>query len=233
MKHIKIQKFGPIDACDVPLKAFNILTGAQATGKSTLAKAVFFCDTLGQEIFDEITMHRNAEREASSLLQNLEKRLRFKFFQMFGPPSSLSADMEISYDDNDESLLKIHAEKRAGQAGGAYVSFVIGAAIQDFLIQQEMKEYVWDKEQERTRLREEIRALLKNPYRTIYVPAGRSTITLLTDKIATILDDANRSVDYCMKQYIRQTTELRSAFRNGTQGLLEEMIHTAQTIMAP
>ena len=228
MEHIKIRNFGPIKSCDLDLRDFTILTGAQATGKSTLAKVIYYGSTLGQEIFDQITVRAGEEDFPASLLRNLEKRLRLKFLQLFGSSWSMSEDMKISYYEDDRRILEIYLSELPSQPSRNVVCFVFGEQIRRFVAEHEGAEYVWDVEEERARLWQEIRALLKNPYHTIYIPAGRSTLTLLTDKIASILDDAGRSVDYCMRQYIRQTTELRSSFRAGTRGLLEETLHTTQ-----
>lgn len=228
MEHIRIRNFGPIKSCDLELRDFAILTGAQATGKSTLAKIIYYGNTLGQEIFDQITMRASEEDFPASLLRNLEKRLRLKFLQLFGSSWSMPEDMKISYYEDDHRVLEIYLSELPSQPYRNVVRFIFGEQIRQFVAEHEGAEYVWDVEEERARLWQEIRALLKNPYQTVYIPAGRSTLTLLTDKIASILDDAGRSVDYCMRQYIRQTTELRSYFRAGTRGLLEETLHTSQ-----
>lgn len=228
VEHIKIRNFGPIKSCDLELRDFTILTGAQATGKSTLAKVAYYCNTLGQEIFNQITTRKSEEDFPASLLHNLTKRLRLKFLQLFGSSWSMSDDMRIAYNQDDQLILEIYLSKLHAQPHRNVVCFVFGEHIRQFVERHDGAEYVWDVEERRMRLWQEIRALLQNPYQVIYIPAGRSTLTLLTDKIASILDDASRSVDYCMRQYIRQTTELRSYFHAGTQGLLEETLHTSQ-----
>ena len=228
VEHIKIRNFGPIRSCDFELRDFSILTGAQATGKSTLAKVVYYGSTLGQEIFDQITTRGSLDDYPASLMQNLQKRLRLKFLQMFGSSWALPDDMRIAYYDGGNCILEIGLLVLPEQPYRNIVGFTFSEKIRQFVSDYEGVEYVWDVEEERSRLWREIRELLKNPYQTIYIPAGRSTLTLLTDKIASMLDDAGRSIDYCMRQYIRQTTELRSSFRQGTRGLLEETLHTSQ-----
>lgn len=44
MRRIIIQNFGPISSIDLLLdKSLNVIIGAQASGKSTLAKTIYFC----------------------------------------------------------------------------------------------------------------------------------------------------------------------------------------------
>lgn len=42
MHQIKIHKLGPITDCVMDVKKFTVLTGPQAEGKSTIAKAIYF-----------------------------------------------------------------------------------------------------------------------------------------------------------------------------------------------
>lgn len=42
MAVIEINNLGPINHCRMDLEKFCVLTGPQASGKSTIAKAIFF-----------------------------------------------------------------------------------------------------------------------------------------------------------------------------------------------
>lgn len=42
MARLIIHNFGPIRFCEIEEKHFTVLTGAQASGKSTVAKVLFF-----------------------------------------------------------------------------------------------------------------------------------------------------------------------------------------------
>ena len=42
MQKIIIRHLGPVKTLDMEIKDFNILIGEQATGKSTVAKAIYF-----------------------------------------------------------------------------------------------------------------------------------------------------------------------------------------------
>ena len=48
MQKIKIHKLGPISDCEVSIKGFMVLTGPQASGKSTLANGKVPKDKLSQ-----------------------------------------------------------------------------------------------------------------------------------------------------------------------------------------
>lgn len=51
MRHeLHLHKIGPINDCRLTLDTFTILTGPQANGKSTVAKAVYFFRSVKQDI---------------------------------------------------------------------------------------------------------------------------------------------------------------------------------------
>ena len=81
---IKIRNLGPIRKCDIDLNAFTILTGAQASGKSTLAKAIYFFRTLKTDVYEEITRRPSPEDYSDNMINSLEKRIRSKFLRIFG-----------------------------------------------------------------------------------------------------------------------------------------------------
>ena len=54
MQKIKIFRLGPIKDCEVDISNFMILTGPQASGKSTLAKSIFFFKNIKNILFEQI-----------------------------------------------------------------------------------------------------------------------------------------------------------------------------------
>lgn len=40
-RHLHVRDFGPIQSCDIEVQRLTVLTGPQASGKSTLAKLIY------------------------------------------------------------------------------------------------------------------------------------------------------------------------------------------------
>ena len=59
MQKIIIRNFGPIKECEIDLAQFIVLTGAQATGKSTVAKVVYYFLLAKEICFSVITGSKN------------------------------------------------------------------------------------------------------------------------------------------------------------------------------
>ena len=51
---LRLYHVGPIQECDLDLNDFTVLTGPQSSGKSTVAKAVYFFRTVKQDILNII-----------------------------------------------------------------------------------------------------------------------------------------------------------------------------------
>ena len=53
MNHtIHIKKLGPLNECTLEIKQFNVFTGPQSNGKSTVAKAIYYCRSIKQDILN-------------------------------------------------------------------------------------------------------------------------------------------------------------------------------------
>lgn len=51
MHRLKVHKLGPIDHCELTCSQFMTFTGFQASGKSTIAKAIFYFRTIKDDIY--------------------------------------------------------------------------------------------------------------------------------------------------------------------------------------
>ena len=68
MHRLIINQLGPIQHCKLDIRGTTILTGYQASGKSTIAKAVYFFRSLKEDLL-QLILRRVTENAASSLLQ--------------------------------------------------------------------------------------------------------------------------------------------------------------------
>ena len=97
MQHLKIRNLGPIKHCEIHVDDFTVLTGPQASGKSTIARSIYFFRTLKDDVFAQIT-HRPSEDEyETDTIRAFEKRLKKKFLQIFGSTWSMVDDMKLTY----------------------------------------------------------------------------------------------------------------------------------------
>ncbi|MGN0651137.1 MAG: AAA family ATPase [Oscillospiraceae bacterium] len=217
---ITIHNLGPVKDCTMDLEHFTILTGKQASGKSTVAKAIYFCRTIKDDICEEILKY-NLLGNQSKLITVVLKTLRNKFLQMFGTSKAMNSDMKLRYDYSDDTFVEITLELRENEEfinpKYVYISF-----------SENIKEYIRlksDTGSERSDIMAELNTLFHDEYNAIFIPAGRSLITLLTSQLnylfATMDDDQKRSIDFCTQKYIERILKIRPLFNDGLDGLAE------------
>ena len=229
MAKITLRQFGPIHDCCMDVQRFTVLTGSQASGKSTIAKAIFFFRTIGQDVIAQMKTKNLADTYRTSLENDLKKRLRNKFLQIFGSSWSMPKEMRLRYEYKKQVTIEVYLVPDRNATYRNFVEFQFGEGIREFLEKyKDYAEQTWD-ESSWENVQQEIDALFSDGYETIYVPAGRSLITLLTDQLMTLLSsDEGRSLDFCMQTYVRRILSLRSRIREGFHDLLDEVLHTTQ-----
>lgn len=92
MQKIIIKNFRAIEYAEIELKKVLVLIGAQATGKSTIAKLIYFFKTIQDDFF--VQVYENGDT-------NLEKLIKRKFIEFLGD-NDLNFEIKfwINYDEN-------------------------------------------------------------------------------------------------------------------------------------
>ena len=225
MHRLILKNVGPIQDCQIDITQFNVFTGAQASGKSTIAKSIFFFRTIKDDICDCI-IKRSTLSSASTLHKTVLKQLRNKFLQLFGTSRAMSNDLLMLYHYDEETYIKITLTLNEGldYISPNYVYFDFSQNIRTFLSQYNNIDPI-----EHVDLKSEISGklnmLFRDEYETIFIPAGRSLITLLTNQLNYIFtsmdDDQKRSLDFCTQKYVERILKIRPLFNNGISGFFE------------
>lgn len=105
MSRIIIKNLGPIRYFEKQVDdRLMILIGEQASGKSTIAKTVFFCKSISEELKKFLMDSNNLINKANGtpLLTNFRKKLRTKFMEYFGTTKHMEPFLIKYTFDNDE-----------------------------------------------------------------------------------------------------------------------------------
>lgn len=107
-----IKNFGAIKDAEIEIRNILILIGEQASGKSTIAKLIYFFKSIGDDFFRQVY---NIEQEKYNETTDLKKPIRKKFYDFFGSTYHLP-NFEITYYYNFENLrfltLSLGTDKR-------------------------------------------------------------------------------------------------------------------------
>ncbi len=222
MAKILIHRLGPISDCQMNINHFTVLTGAQASGKSSIAKCVFFCRTVKEDIYNTI-LKRALLKAENTLLGDVNRVLRTKFLQLFGTSQAMEPEMYLHYYYDENTFIKISLRMQEGfdYLSPNFVWIEFSENITAFL------HTAFDNnELEKERLKQQISELFHDEYEAVFIPAGRSLITLLTSQLnylfATMDDEQKRSIDFCTQKYIERILKIRPLFDGGIEGLISQ-----------
>lgn len=115
MQKIVIKGFGPIMNAEIELKKTVVLIGEQATGKSTIAKLIYYFKSLREDLFNKIYNESFNQDFEFDYTKYLIFPLREKFYDFFGSTFHMrNFEIIFFYDvDKDKYLtLTLNAEKK-------------------------------------------------------------------------------------------------------------------------
>ena len=106
MQKIIIENFGPIKYAEIEVKKILVLIGEQASGKSTIAKLIYFFKTIHEDLFSQI--YRDKQNQSLDINSDILSPIQQKFYNFFGPTNNLP-DFEITfyYSFNENKFLKL------------------------------------------------------------------------------------------------------------------------------
>lgn len=235
MSRIIINKLGPIKYCELEIKDFMIFTGPQASGKSTIAKSIFFFKNIKKLLIGQINTMVFGSNNGKSMLMNirLTKEIRSCFLQTFGTTWCMHNDMYLQYYYSDDVYIKISL-KADNYNKHNYIWIKFSSKLSDFLnycdtIDLDMmlnptKHIV---------IREKINVVFDDDTDVIYIPAGRSMMTLLSSQLmfmyTVMSDEQKRNIDYCTQKYLERVLQIKPYFSESTDTLIANAIQLTES----
>ena len=225
MAKIVINHLGSIHHVEMDIKRVNIFIGEQATGKSTLCKAVYYFRNLKEVLLDYYYTVGQEGESSKGLLKELSSRLKESFVSLFGYSWQLPADLSMDYYYSEQHWVKIklmQAERKYisvefskilleelqtldNYANKFYESItaINGRSILPVLENKKFYEY----------LENEVSRILVDDMTTYYIPAGRGLLSLLCNQKTYLnygeLDPINR-------KFMQTIETLQPKFADGT-----------------
>ena len=222
MQKIIIHNFGPIKECEMDLAQFIVLTGAQAAGKSTIAKAIYYFSLVKELCFDFITgsKFKDAGKSKSDILGEF---LLHTFYELFSDTLSKSVGCSLEYVYTENTKIKLYTEENDSTGFNLTINF------SDNIIElakhyDERDLSFWTVDKNSQQLNRELENIFDVHYKPLYVPASRSVVTLMTDFMGELLlssggtrsRSAMQNLDYATQKYVREVLLLRKFFSEGT-----------------
>ena len=228
MHKVIINKLGPIKNVELYCNDFMVFTGAQASGKSTIAKTIFFFRTIKDDILSLMIKKVSSINGdiSESLNKALETELRDKFMRVFGSSWGMKKDMYIEYHFNADTSIKVYLKEETVYSAPNYIWIEYSDNVRTFLNQSSkgLSKYPSSiPDDEKNIIKNELNELFSDRFESVYIPAGRSLITLLATQLnyiySTMEDAQKKAIDFCTRSYLERILKIRPEFENGLQGL--------------
>ena len=217
MERIIIDKLGPIKHCDLYINDFMIFTGPQASGKSTIAKSIFFFKNIRQLLFMQINKRflSGSDIMELSTKNRLLKEIRSNFLQTFGTTWCMDHDMSIEYYYTDSVYIKICLKNSLNAPN--YIWIELSEKLIEFLNSYDTLQLdALTHARNNGNIKKEIDEFFGDDTEVIYIPAGRSMMTLFSSQLmfmySVMNDDQKRSLDYCTQNYLERIMQLKPSF---------------------
>lgn len=232
MQKIRIRHLGPIKECELNIQEIIVCTGPQASGKSTIAKSVFFFKNIKTLLFTQtkksyLRFLEEGTPHVNTLRMRFLKEVRVNFLQTFGSTWCMEDDMCLDYYYTEQTHIRIFLKKDADSHNMIWIDLSDDfAAFLDDLDENSRKHYnhldsVFDL------LKREVDEFFADSSEVVYIPAGRSMITLLGSQLNylySFMDDMQkRSLDYCTRNYLERILRLKPEFSVSPSEMAGEM----------
>jgi len=207
------------------------ITGFQASGKSTIAKAVYYFRTVKEDIVklietqvltDDKTYNGFGDNiyaidYGEKLAEGLKHCLMEKFIRTFGGLSKINPDeMYLEYYYTESCYIKIFADNGDNHARMGCVCVLFSEELKDFLDKNDRSSHYLPSglaKEELLRLTTELYELFADKCYVVYIPAGRSMISLLSQQFnyfyLTMDDMQKRLMDKCTRDYLELILRLK------------------------
>lgn len=234
MQKIYIKNNGPVKEFEMDVNKFNILIGEQATGKSTIAKSIYFFRVIKTKITDymlqicDTNMYNGAACGSKGFDQSIIKEMKDIFVKLFGYSWDLDPNLKMRYEYTPGYWMQVAffgGEREEKKLIGIQYSTELLRAVQN-LKRQVQELYLEEKgnvisialgSERRKRnhewIIEQISRIFMDDKETYYIPAGRSLLTVMANNKATMNNATN--LDYITEQFMLMIDSVRNAFNNG------------------
>lgn len=226
MAKIIIHHLGAISQFEMEIKQFNLLIGEQATGKSTICKAIYFFRTIKDELIKYLyTLAIDGQKE-ELFPKQVNRVCKEIFVELFGYSWKLPQNLNMKYIYSNNIYIEVSLKKRYD--GKRYINIKFSDELKKNIqiIEKESLNYhdnirSYDNissfvSTERLRLHQDIikkiNNLLDDNMETYYIPAGRSLLTLMTNQKTKLDYD---TIDLVNRRFMQFIESIQPKFDSG------------------
>lgn len=235
MQKIELKYLGPVQELEMDIKDFNLLIGEQATGKSTVAKAIYFFRIIKSTLTDYLcqvydTALYNGNDVSDGFNKVLKKELKSIFISLFGYSWDLDKRLYLKYEYASGIWIDVKLNKNGKRK---YISVGYSPKLTQTLkdLEKEALELFEQKPEttiislayaskERLRnydnFKNSVSKIFDDYKETYYIPAGRSMLTLLVNNRSLLEND---NLDLITRQFMQVIDNIHRVFEDGIRNV--------------
>lgn len=221
MNRINISNFGPIRNADIDLdKNFQVLIGAQASGKSTICKVVYFCQKIRDYTLDFLMdSSQFTENHKNEYFNNYLKFLTKQFMGCFGKTTHMQkfhinycfCDKQITILLNPDGYVRFIFDKKLKNEIYGLIDNASDMFVND--LYRDRLESIIDSITAlgvmKRQLREALFDIFDSTADIIYIPAGRSLLASMSEQLQEF---SISDMDLTMQEFINLIRSTKSRF---------------------
>ncbi len=251
-QQLTIHQFGPISGIKLDLNDILVFIGSQASGKSTVSKAIFFFKSLKNDLYRYYLDCYN-QNKFDDCISRFSRLANQKFIKIYGATLLQSPNTKLTYIYSAQNEILIGTELN-GRVNYIEFSSAFTISFDETInklkdLRNELhgktsnfsssKESITIKSKEFALFEEiniQLNSLFGDEREVIYLPAGRSLITTLSQQRYNIdmgddllsdnklQSDNLIKLDYLMREFIDLIDQAKLVCKNGIDALIQDYI---------
>jgi len=234
MQKIEIRNFGPIKELNLDIKDFSIFIGPQASGKSTIAKTIFFFKSLNDDLV-KYFIESVEKSDFSKSIGTYAKSIRQKYLDYFGSSTHLNG-LHLKYYYTEKIWISITIETNhkyitpnfSEQFKDDFKNLVkeaiefsssLGQRNLSLLTSKDLLQIDSEKRKFVSYVKEKCNSIFQEDRELIFIPAGRSLLATLSDQLQFINP---RNLDFLMRTFLDKINIVRPIFNKSLSDIIKE-----------
>ncbi|GAB1397074.1 AAA family ATPase [Saprospiraceae bacterium] len=234
MQRIEIKNFGPIKELNLDIKDFSLLIGPQASGKSTIAKTIFFFKSLNDELV-KYFIESIDKNDFSKSIGTYAKSIRKKYLDYFGASTHLdglhlkyyyteTVWISITIETNHKYITPIFSKIFSEEFNTIVKEAInfsdsIGQRNPSLLTSKDLIQLDSDKRKFVSNIKSKCNSVFQEDRELMFIPAGRSLLATLSDQLQFINP---RNLDFLMRSFLDKINIVRPIFNKSLGDIIKE-----------